>query len=453
MELEERNEDFFARKRLCIKTKQLNNILESFKIIVKGKVFWVRAKELFVWSSSFLEDMSDIKAVSETYFGVNGKDQEKFIEVEQSPNEKEGSEDPFNIYELLNKQNKEVGNSGMESSIPYPPGFTPDNNKLDHDVQEAQAEEVTRPHIRSDNCSSRIFEEVEKSDNFVSTDGRDNRNIRKEGGSILDVLDEMIRVGSNAKKDWIQELTNKHKVSFLTLQETKKESNSAMEVKYLWGNYAFDHIVSEALGNSGGILCAWDSNVFHKKHHIISDNFVVLYGTWVPKKMHMLIISIYAPQYYASKHKLWSFTASLINRWNRESVQWFFKHGYFASGCNSSFVTLIPKTADPKMVSEFRPIRLIGSLYKVVTKILATRLANVISDLISNVQTTFLPNRQILDGPFIVNEILARCKYKNQHAMIFKVDFAKAYDSIRWDYLDDVLNAFGFGHKWRSWIQ
>ncbi|GKB30734.1 RNA-directed DNA polymerase, eukaryota [Tanacetum coccineum] len=134
------------------------------------------------------------------------------------------------------------------------------------------------------------------------------------------------------------------------------------------------------------------------------------------------------------------------------AVQWFFEHGAFATGCNSSFITLIPKVLEPKLVSDFRPISLIGSVYKVVTKILASRLSYVISDLISNVQTTFLPNRQILDGPFIINEILSRCKYKNQQAMIFKVDFAKAYDSITWDYLDDVLKSFGFGVKWRSWI-
>ncbi|GKD28734.1 RNA-directed DNA polymerase, eukaryota, partial [Tanacetum coccineum] len=36
--------------------------------------------------------------------------------------------------------------------------------------------------------------------------------------------------------------------------------------------------------------------------------------------------------------------------------------------------------------------------------------------------------------------------------MIFKADFAKAYDSVRWDFLDNVLDAFGFGSKWRSWI-
>nr|GFD00190.1 RNA-directed DNA polymerase, eukaryota [Tanacetum cinerariifolium] len=55
MELEDGNEDLFARKRLCIKTKHANNILYSFKIIVKGKVFQIRAKDLFVWSPSFKE--------------------------------------------------------------------------------------------------------------------------------------------------------------------------------------------------------------------------------------------------------------------------------------------------------------------------------------------------------------------------------------------------------------
>nr|GEX60891.1 RNA-directed DNA polymerase, eukaryota, reverse transcriptase zinc-binding domain protein [Tanacetum cinerariifolium] len=135
------------------------------------------------------------------------------------------------------------------------------------------------------------------------------------------------------------------------------------------------------------------------------------------------------------------------------AVEWFFEHGDFAIGCNSSFVALIPKVLDQKVVSDYRPISLIGSIYKVVTKILATWLSLVISDLISDVQTAFLPNRQILDGPFIINEILAWCKLKKQQAIIFKVDFAKAYDSIRWDFLDDVLISFGFRSKWRSWIR
>ncbi|GJS35967.1 RNA-directed DNA polymerase, eukaryota [Tanacetum coccineum] len=103
-----------------------------------------------------------------------------------------------------------------------------------------------------------------------------------------------------------------------------------------------------------------------------------------------------------------------------EAVEWFFVHCSFTRGCNSSFVALIPKTHDPKFVSDYRPISLIGSLYKVITKILANRLSFVISDLISDVQTAFLPNRQILDGPFIINDLLSWCKSKKQHAIVFK---------------------------------
>ncbi|GJQ94912.1 RNA-directed DNA polymerase, eukaryota [Tanacetum coccineum] len=73
-------------------------------------------------------------------------------------------------------------------------------------------------------------------------------------------------------------------------------------------------------------------------------------------------------------------------------------------------------------------------------------------DLISDVQSAFVSNRQILDGPFILNELLSWCKHKKFKAMVFKVDFEKALDSIRWDYLEDVLKKFGFGDKWCGWI-
>ena len=81
----------------------------------------------------------------------------------------------------------------------------------------------------------------------------------------------------------------------MSLQETKSDNISDMVVRSLWGNCIFEFTASEAIGNSGGILCVWDPNVFVKSHHVISDNFVAIYGTWIPSGMKLLIISVYAP--------------------------------------------------------------------------------------------------------------------------------------------------------------
>nr|GFB46713.1 hypothetical protein [Tanacetum cinerariifolium] len=55
MDLEDNNDSSFGRKCLCIKTKYADSILEKFKIVFKGKVYMVRAKELFTWNPCFLE--------------------------------------------------------------------------------------------------------------------------------------------------------------------------------------------------------------------------------------------------------------------------------------------------------------------------------------------------------------------------------------------------------------
>ncbi|GKD03186.1 RNA-directed DNA polymerase, eukaryota [Tanacetum coccineum] len=136
-----------------------------------------------------------------------------------------------------------------------------------------------------------------------------------------------------------------------------------------------------------------------------------------------------------------------------EAVKHFFTHGDIPNGCNSSFISLIPKIPDANVVKDFRPISLIGSLYKIIAKILANRLVVVLGDIVNEVQSAFIADRQILDGPFILNEVLQWCKSKKNQSLIFKVDFEKAYDSVRWDFLDDVLKKFGFGDKWCNWIQ
>nr|GEW77770.1 RNA-directed DNA polymerase, eukaryota [Tanacetum cinerariifolium] len=642
------------------------------------------AKELFAWSSMFNEvneveycmddeyvqgtnedkgevsnkvqpnPESDDEGVSNTYFGEIEENLGNEHNLKQPMNDKEKSQDPFNFYDLLRKRDGGVDTLGSDISIPYPPGFTPEKLNNNADVHEVK-DMITEPsECRSEGLCSRVLEEVQHTDDLLSFGVRSNGHMLKKRGSVLEVLDEMIKVrqtmgytveglGSKAKKDWTRELIGKHKVNLLSIQETKIESISKIDVKILWGNSNFEYLFSEAIGNSGRILCTWDPNIFSKEQHILSDNFVALFGTWILTKTKLLMISIYAHQPRTEKRSLWNYIMSLVTRWQGDSivigdfnevrsadermgsifnikeaadfndfifnsghlsdhrpillrdviadygatpfrlyhswltlsgfeqlvihtwnstvledsngmvrfkkklqalkkairewvavykqeqtvaiegdenskffhgvinrkranlairgimvdgewvddprrvkknfaltllpdfklqvvstdeirtavwacgenkspgpngftfeffhkfwdttgpdlclvVEWFFDHGSFSRGCNSLFIALIPKVQDLKFVNDYRPISLIGSFYKVVTKILALWLSSVIVGHILDVQTTFLPSRQILDGPFVINEMLSWCTHKKQHAMIFKVDFAKAYD-------------------------
>ena len=73
--------------------------------------------------------------------------------------------------------------------------------------------------------------------------------------------------------------------------------------------------------------------------------------------------------------------------------------------------------------------------------------------IISPAQSAFVKDRQILDGPLIINEILDWAKIKKEKILIFKTDIAKAYDSVDWAYLEEIMIEMGFGLKWRCWIK
>ncbi|KAK2444918.1 hypothetical protein QL285_015908 [Trifolium repens] len=119
----------------------------------------------------------------------------------------------------------------------------------------------------------------------------------------------------------------------------------------------------------------------------------------------------------------------------------------------SYFLTLIPKVASPQSLGDFRPISLLGCIYKLVAKVLVARLAKVIGDLIPNTQSAFIKGRQLVDGVLVVSEVIDYAKKSRKECLIFKVDFEKAYDSVDWGFLDYMLRRFGFGEKWCAWMK
>lgn len=104
----------------------------------------------------------------------------------------------------------------------------------------------------------------------------------------------------------------------------------------------------------------------------------------------------------------------------------FHANGKLAKGSNSSFITLIPKKAGVCTLNDFRPISLISSLYKVLTKVLARRMKKVIGKLIGDAQSAFIKGRCILDGVVVLNEAVEEARKSKKKWVFFKVDFRKA---------------------------
>jgi len=130
----------------------------------------------------------------------------------------------------------------------------------------------------------------------------------------------------------------------------------------------------------------------------------------------------------------------------------FHRNGKLTKGINSTFIALIPKVESPKKLNDFRPISLVGSLYKILAKLLANKLKGVVGKVVSETQYAFVSGRQIMDGLLIDNEAVDEERKMKKELLLFKVDFEKAYDSIDWKYLDMVMVKMGFPTLWRKWI-
>nr|GEX76999.1 RNA-directed DNA polymerase, eukaryota [Tanacetum cinerariifolium] len=659
----------FHSNRLCICTK-----MKSIISVIQNDVSW----EAMLGSCH--------RSAQETCF-------EEWIAT-QNVNDNAGSqreahsEDPFGIYAALNKKKDQCNNdNNVEGSLKYPPGFTPsveDGSSFApvNKVEENKScnEPVNRMNL-DQHVNLRIG--VQSDTNESNCSGHFKKSTApRTGGSILHLIDDLVKC---------------------------------------WGNFAFDYAYSKAVGNSGGILCIWDPNMFIKLNETISDYFTIVRGTWVPSGMKLLIVSVYAPQESKEKVMLWDYIRLVVSNWDGQVIimgdfnevryiserfgsvfnkkgaevfnnfinnaglvevplggcsftwchkfakkmskldrflisnnlisschslsavaldrflsdhhpilmhefhkdygpipfkkfhYWFDLDGFdkfvekswkedqvydqnpysrlmkklkmlkdkirgwtniYKEGMKSGKRTLkaeldiintkidrgegddsdtnrrleiirliqdIDKVESMEMaqkakikwviegdenskyyhgvinkkrsrfavrgvladgtwiyasnavkmeffehfkirfgnpeavwdcgtdkmprpdgftfgyywrywsfiekdvVDAIRPISLIGSVYKIIAKILANRLTTVLGDLVNEIQSAFVTDRQTLDGSFILNELVQWCKSKKKQTMVFKVDFEKAYDSVRWDFLDDVMKKLGFG--------
>jgi hypothetical protein len=119
---------------------------------------------------------------------------------------------------------------------------------------------------------------------------------------------------------------------------------------------------------------------------------------------------------------------------------------------NFGVITLIPKLQEVNVIQQYRPICLLNVSFKIFTKVATNRLNMVADKVISPTQTAFMRGRNILEGVVILHETVHEMHRKNLSGIIFKIDFEKAYDKVKWSFLLQTLRMKGFSAKWISWI-
>jgi hypothetical protein len=101
-------------------------------------------------------------------------------------------------------------------------------------------------------------------------------------------------------------------------------------------------------------------------------------------------------------------------------------------------------------VKDFCPISLVHSFAKQITKILANRLAKRLNAMVSPSQSAFIKGRFIQDNFMLVQQTSKLFHQHNMPRMFFKLDITKAFDSVSWPILIEVMQQMGFGHIWRD---
>lgn len=119
---------------------------------------------------------------------------------------------------------------------------------------------------------------------------------------------------------------------------------------------------------------------------------------------------------------------------------------------NATFLALIPKTDHPGSFDDFRPISLCSCVYKIIAKVIASRIKPFLSKYISAEQFGFLDGRQIHEAMGVAQETLHSLKKSGKKGAIVKIDLSKAYDRISWMYLRLLLTHLGFRFDFGRWV-
>ncbi|KAG7568115.1 Reverse transcriptase domain [Arabidopsis thaliana x Arabidopsis arenosa] len=138
-----------------------------------------------------------------------------------------------------------------------------------------------------------------------------------------------------------------------------------------------------------------------------------------------------------------------------EEVKRFFDSGSFPAEWNFTQICLLPKKSNPNRMTDLRPISLCSVSYKIISKVLCSRLKVWLPAIVSDAQGAFVLGRLISDNILLAHEMVHALRTNpdcNEDFMAIKTDMSKAYDRVEWNFLEELFLRLGFDRKWVDWI-
>nr|GEW56992.1 nucleotide-binding alpha-beta plait domain-containing protein [Tanacetum cinerariifolium] len=189
------------------------------------------------------------------------------------------SDDPFKIYPILNDKTKNMAGKGSSISYTHPPGFShmkgqEDKQGMENNNTQGKEDATGLNKNDKESVQPKHIEEVSDS---VSSGHFKKLEVSKTGGSILQLLDDVVKVGQvmGLKRSGLRSYAIRIRSIFLSLQETKIEVMDILCVKLCWGNMAFEYVHSDAVGNSGGFGVSIGDSVDKSPAMILDDECLV----------------------------------------------------------------------------------------------------------------------------------------------------------------------------------
>lgn len=135
-------------------------------------------------------------------------------------------------------------------------------------------------------------------------------------------------------------------------------------------------------------------------------------------------------------------------------IKQFFTTGFLPASANATILTLVPKKSGAALISDYRPISCCNTTYKAISKILVKRLKLILNEVILPNQTAFIKGRLLIENTLLASEIVQGYHREGGPKRIaIKVDIAKAFDTIRWEFVFQCLRGLNLPAHFINWIE